>query len=119
MQSSIRVLIADDRPRSRKGMKALLSTWSEVEVVGEVLNGHEAVDFCEIHKPDVVLMDAQMPVKDGIKATRCIKDKWPEIKVIVLSIYRTYEEDAREAGADAFFEKGCPTKWLLNAITEP
>lgn len=118
MQVRTRVLIADDRSRSRKGLSALLSTSAQMEVVGEARNGVEAVALVEEIHPDVILMDARMPVMSGIEATRMIKGRWPDIKIIVLSMYRTYLEDAQQAGADSFLEKGCPPQELLKAILD-
>lgn len=113
-----RVLIADDRPRSRDGLKVLLATWPEVEVVGEAANGQEAVRLVEECRPEVVLMDAIMPVMDGLEATGIIKDRWPEVKVIVLTIHASCRLDALAAGADAFLIKGCPAADLLRAILD-
>jgi DNA-binding NarL/FixJ family response regulator len=66
--------------------------------------------------PDIVLMDARMPVMDGIEATRLIKSSWPEVKVIVLTMYTSYRADALAAGADGFFSKATPSEQLLEAI---
>jgi len=118
MEQPMRVLIADDRPRSRDGLRALLATWPEVEVVGEAADGQEAVHLVEECQPNVVLMDVRMPVMDGLEATRLIKDRWPEVKVIVLTMYATYRADALAAGADAFLVKGCPAEELLEAILD-
>jgi DNA-binding NarL/FixJ family response regulator len=126
----IRVLIADDAPRSRDGLRALLATAQlgtsaaptrpaqpKVEVVGEAANGQEAVHKVEVGQPDVVLMDARMPVMDGLEATRVIKDRWPEVKVVVLTMYPAYRNEALAAGADAVLVKGCPPERLLEAIS--
>lgn len=108
-KQKINVFIADDRSRSRAGLRALLATRPEFEIIGEATNGKEAVDLIESRQPDVVLMDANMPVMSGIEATRIIKDRWPQIKVIVLTLYSSYEVDAQTSGADAFLVKGgCP-----------
>jgi DNA-binding NarL/FixJ family response regulator len=124
----IRLLIADDAPRSRDGLRALLSTfrlgaqkpqdggWPQIEVVGEAANGQEAVRLVEECQPDVVLMDARMPVMDGLEATRLIKYKRPEVKVVVLTMYPVYRSEALSAGADAVLVKGCPPESLLEAI---
>ena len=113
-----RVLIADDRPRSRSGLKALLALRSEIQVVGEAANGQEAVRLVEELQPDVVLMDVKMPVMDGLEATRIIKERWPGVKVIVLTIHAGYRADALAAGADAFLVKGGPAKDLVKAILD-
>jgi len=118
MEQCTRVLIADDRPRSRDGLKALLLTWPEVEVVGEAADGREAVGLVEESHPDVVLMDSRMPVMDGLEATRLIKGNWPEVRVIVLTLYASHRTDALAAGADAFLVKGCPAEELLEAILD-
>jgi DNA-binding NarL/FixJ family response regulator len=118
IEQPTRVLIVDDRPQSRKGLKALLATWPEVKVVGEVNNGQEAVRHVEQFHPEVVLMDAKMPVMDGLEATELIKDRWPDVKVIVLTIHASCRFDALVAGADAFLIKGCPAVDLLEAILD-
>ncbi len=116
MKQHIRVLIADDGARSRAGLQALLATWPEVEVMGEVSNGQAAVDFVVAGQPDVVLMDVQMPGMDGVEATRYIKTQWPMVKVIVLTMHRAYRSAALAAGADAFLTKGGPPDQLLATL---
>lgn len=116
---SIRVLIADDHARSRNGLRALLATSPEVKVVGEATDGREAVSLAEEYRPDVVLMDIRMPVMDGLEATRYLKDHWPNIKVIGLTMYNALRADALAAGVDAFLTKGCSTDELLGTILQP
>ena len=117
MTMQTRVLIADDRPRSRSGLRAVLALRPEIEIVGEAADGQEAVRLVAECRPDVVLMDARMPVLDGVEATRLIKERWPEVRVIVLTIHASYRADALAAGADAFLVKGCPARELVAAIT--
>jgi DNA-binding NarL/FixJ family response regulator len=118
MPDGIGVLIADDRSPSRKGLRALLTTQPGIEVVGEARDGREAVRLVEEIRPDAVLMDAKMPAMDGLTATRLIKDKWPEIKVIMLTMYGADRAAAMKAGADAFLMKGCSAEQLLRAILD-
>jgi DNA-binding NarL/FixJ family response regulator len=118
MGQRIHVLIADDRPRSRGGLRALLANWSITEVICEAANGLEAVQRVEDCQPDVVLMDVRMPMLDGLEATRLIKGRWPRVKVVVLTMYAGYRADALAAGADDFLLKGCPIEELLEAISD-
>jgi YesN/AraC family two-component response regulator len=112
----IRVLIADDRLRSREGLRALLDTCEEIEVIGEASNGEEAVRMAEENCPDVVLMDVRMPVMGGVEATRLIKEKSPGVQVVILSLYTAYRISALAAGAVAFLVKGGPSDELLETI---
>lgn len=116
MTKHIRVLVVDDQPRARKSIKTLLATWSDAGHVREAANGREAVRLVEESQPDVVLMDVRMPEMDGIEATRLIKARWPQVKVIVLSMYPDYAADALEAKADTFFSKGMPPEELLATL---
>jgi DNA-binding NarL/FixJ family response regulator len=113
----MQILIADDQPRARQSLKALLATWPKVDGVREACSGQEAVRSVEEALPDVVVMDARMPDMDGVAATRVIKERWPRVKVVVWSMYPEYEAEARLAGADAFVTKGEPPQQLLSRIT--
>jgi DNA-binding NarL/FixJ family response regulator len=112
----IRVLIVDDQQSVRKGLQSLLSFSPQVQVVGEAMDGSDAVRLADECHPDVVLMDIQMPVMDGLEATRRIKDRWPEIRVIVLTMYARYQAKALASGADLFLLKGCTLQVLQDAI---
>ena len=116
MAQPIRVLIADDSVRARNGLRALLTTWPELEVVGEVANGQEAVRLVAERRPDVVLMDLQMPVMDGLQATRLIKTAWPAVSVVVLTSHADQQAAARAAGADTFVIKGSAPERLVSAL---
>jgi DNA-binding NarL/FixJ family response regulator len=118
MTKRIRVLVADNQPRARQSMKALLAAWSEVEEVGEAASGREAVRLVEAFQPDVALIDVRMPEMDGLEATRLIKAKWPQVKVILLSMYVEYETAAMAAGADAFVAKGDLAKKLRTILAD-
>ncbi|MCO5185435.1 MAG: response regulator transcription factor [Anaerolineae bacterium] len=112
----LRVLIADDRSRSRSGLRAILAMCPDLEVVGEATDGQESVALAATIHPDVVLMDMRMPVMDGETAIREINRLFPRIRVIALSLYREYEERALAAGAEAFLLKGCSAETLFAAM---
>ena len=116
MVKRMQILVVDDQPRARRSLKALLATWPQVEGIREAANGREAVGLVEEYRPDVVLMDARMPEMDGLQATRFIKARWPQVKVIMLSMYADYLDEALAAGADAFVSKGEPPEKLLTTL---
>ncbi len=102
----IKVLVVDDQWSVREGTRALLHLARDIDATREASNGQEAVQLVAEEQPDVVLMDVRMPVVDGIEATRQIKESWPQVKVLVLSMYAEHQEEALEAGADHFLVKG-------------
>ena len=123
--SPIKVLIVDDDMRTRKGLRALLETvyltvadaaCPQIELVGEAVNGLEALQMVETTNPDIVLMDVQMPEMDGIQATQKIKAKFPDVKIIILTVRSASRTAALEAGADAFLIKGGATRELVDTI---
>lgn len=116
MNQRVRVLIADDLRPARLGLSALLALHPWIELVGEAADGLEAVQMVAECHPDVVIMDMQMPVMDGLEATRRIKKRWSEVKIIGLTMYKRYEALAISAGVDDFLLKGCATETLLDAI---
>lgn len=116
MERHVRVLIADDHVRSRDGLRALLSSYPEIEVVGEASNGREAVEMVDAGRPDVVLIDVRMPVMDGLDAIREIKTQWPDVRTVVLSMYPGSRAAAVAAGADGFVLKGQPSEELVASI---
>jgi DNA-binding NarL/FixJ family response regulator len=125
MNQHVRLLIADDDPRVRQGLKAVFNmlqqthepaSRTEVDVVAEARNGQEAVALAEQYLPDVVLMDVRMPVVDGLQATSIIKKRWPEMKVVLLTIHSSCRSEASAAGADAFLIKDGSAEDLLRAV---
>jgi DNA-binding NarL/FixJ family response regulator len=115
----VRVLIADDCDTTRLGLGVLLSLEPAIEVIGEAANGQEAVQLAAEVQPDVVLMDGKMPIMDGLEATRIIKSRWPQMRVIMLTACTTYQAKAIVAGADACFLKdGRSIDALCDAILE-
>jgi DNA-binding NarL/FixJ family response regulator len=113
----MRILIADDQKRARHSLKALLATSLPETEIWEAGSGSEAMRLAEEVQPHLIVMDVRMPEIDGLVATRGIKSRWPDIKVVVLSMYPGYGEKARAAGADLFISKGESPERLLNAFT--
>lgn len=120
-----RILICDDEPRARQALRALLLTremtccdesTSEIQVAGEARNGYEAVELVKTLVPQVVVIDAWMPGMDGLEATRFIKKNWPEVRVVMLTMYPDQRTAALDAGADAFLLKGCHAETLIETI---
>ena len=111
-----RLLIADDRVRTRRALRAVLSLQPGIELIGEAADGEEALAAVERLRPDVVILDIRMPRVDGIAATRQIKTRWPKIRVIAHSLAEDLSEEALAAGADAFVPKGASAGELLKAL---
>jgi CheY-like chemotaxis protein len=102
---NIRVLVVDNQMRACRSMSALLATCPQVQASQEATNGDEALNRIPQFKPDIVVMDIVMPKMNGLEATRLIKMLWPQVKVILMSIYSDYRVNALAAGADAFVAK--------------
>ena len=116
MNNKCQILIVDDSRSFRKGMRALLEIQADMQVVGEAPNGEKALELVEELQPGLVLLDAQMPEMTGVEVTQRIKSRWPEKKVILMTMFPDYRAKAIEAGADAFLTKGVPPEQLLTVI---
>jgi len=114
----IRLLIADDHAVVRTGLRHLVATFDGVELVGAAANGDEAVALCAEHGPDVVLMDLEMPVLDGIEATRRIVEAAPGVAVVVLTSFSDREQILRalDAGAIGYLLKDAEPAELERAV---
>jgi DNA-binding NarL/FixJ family response regulator len=114
----IRVLLADDHRMVRAGLRALLASAADVEVVAEAADGAQAVQAVRDSAPDLVLMDLSMPVLDGIAATRTIRTDHPGVRVVVLSSFDDQDRvrQALAAGATGYVLKDCTPEELLAAI---
>ncbi len=115
---AIRLLIVDDSPQVRKDLGTLLTLAGDIDIVGEAANGQQGYRLAEELWPDVVLMDLEMPVLDGLEAVRRIKATDSACRVIMLTVQGSAEDRRRAnlAGADAFIVKGAPFEILLKAI---
>jgi YesN/AraC family two-component response regulator len=109
-----KIMIVDDSLRARCALKALISQQAGINVTAEAPNGQEAIQSINKQKPDLVLMDIRMPVMDGLDATKAIKARWPQIKVVILTMYPEHQTEALAAGADAFLMKGCSLEEITN-----
>jgi DNA-binding NarL/FixJ family response regulator len=118
MKPMIRVVIADDLPMFREGMHLLLDKQKELEITGEAGNGKELLDSVRQHRPDVVITDIEMPVMNGIEATKEIKKEFPETGVIALTMYGDdyLIEDMLEAGANGYLLKNTTSEELVTAV---
>jgi len=114
----VKVLICDDQDIVREGMRAILKTSPEMDIVGVASDGAEALDLIPSTKPDVVLMDLKMPTMNGIQATQQIHLRYPEVKVLVLTTYDADEWvfDAIRSGAAGYLLKDTPRDTLVAAI---
>ncbi len=113
-----RVLICDDHPVVRTGLRGMLDGQADFEVVGEAENGEEAVESAGRLRPDVVLMDLRMPKLDGVSATARIGERWPEAHVLVLTTSDSGADILRavEAGATGYVLKDAPREELFRAV---
>jgi DNA-binding NarL/FixJ family response regulator len=114
----IKILLVDDQPLFREGLRTLLSVHPDFEVVGEAGDGREAISLVRSRRPSVVLMDLQMPVLDGVAATRRLREEHPECRVIVLTTFDDDEMvfDGLRAGAVGYLLKDAPSEKLAEAI---
>ncbi len=116
----IRVLLADDHDVVRQGFRLVLQTQHDLEVVGEASNGREAIERARRLRPNLVLMDVDMPVMDGLEAARALRDRRPALPVIILSAYEdpALKNEAAAANAYAYLVKGCSGGLVLDTIEQ-
>ncbi len=114
----VNVLLVDDHELVRSGIEHLLNESSGIRVVGVASSGEESIEKADALKPDVILMDISMPGIGGIEASRKIRQKHPETKIIALSIHAEgpFPHHLLRAGAQGFISKNCPVNELINAI---
>lgn len=115
---SIRVLLADDQALFREGLETLLSVHKDIQVVGQAINGQDAIDQALKLRPDVILMDMQMPILNGTGATRRLKQSLPDCRVIVLTTFDDKETifEALRAGAAGYLLKDVGSTQLAESI---
>jgi two-component system, NarL family, response regulator DegU len=112
------IIIIDDHQLFREGVKRILDFESSFDVVAEGDDGSEAMDLVETHKPDVVIMDINMPTMNGVEATKMLVNRYPETKVIILSIHddENYVQHALKTGAQGYLLKEMDADALIDAV---
>lgn len=119
-KSNIKILVVDDHAITRNGIKTLLSVYDDMDLAGEASNGREAVKACKDLRPDIVLMDMDMPILNGIEATKSIKGYDPNIKIIALSSFsdKKYVSEAIKAGATSYILKNISPAEIVKTIRD-
>ena len=114
----IKLLLADDQPMFRQGLASLLSLETDLQVVGEANNGREAIALAESLQPDIILMDVRMPVCNGVEATKVIHQRFPWIKILVLTTFDhdEYVWQSLEAGALSYLLKNTSSSEVITAL---
>jgi YesN/AraC family two-component response regulator len=112
----INIMLVEDNIHARHALKALISQQEGINVIAEASNGQEAICKIEAQIPVLMIMDMRMPVMDGLEATKIIKARWPQIKIIILSMYADRQADVLSAGADSFLAKGCSIDVIASIV---
>jgi len=118
MKQATRVLIVDDHPMVAEGIQSILETYSDIDVIGTLTNGQEAVDQVQNLNPDVILLDLNMPVLNGLSATEIILERLPRTRIVILSMHDSseYISTALSHGALGYILKDVPTEEIKTAI---
>lgn len=116
--NKLRIILAEDHETIRDGLKLLVNSRSDMEVVGEADNGRTALQLAEEFSPDVVVMDVSMPELNGLQATKKLKDKSPQVKVLILTRHSEpgYLQELLQAGASGYVLKQSKSEELIRAI---
>lgn len=117
-QSFIKVLLADDHTLFRQGLRRIFELEEDFQIIGEAIDGKQAITMAESLKPDVVIMDINMPEKTGVEATKVIKEVYPDVKVLILSIHddEAYIFESIRAGANGYLLKDVESEVLVDAV---
>lgn len=118
MSEKIKVMLVDDEQLVRSGLKIMLETYPDIEVIHQAGNGREAFECCKIEVPDVVLMDIRMPVSTGIEGTKLIKEAYPEVKIVMVTTFQDteYIVEAMQYGASGYLLKDSSYEAIYDGI---
>ena len=118
MSEKIKVMLVDDEQLIRSGLKIMLETYPDIEVINQAGNGREAFECCKIEVPDVVLMDIRMPVSTGIEGTKLIKEAYPEVKIVMVTTFQDteYIVEAMQYGASGYLLKDSSYEAIYDGI---
>ena len=118
MSEKIRVMLVDDEQLIRSGLKIMLETYPDIEVIHQAGNGREAFECCQMEVPDVVLMDIRMPVSTGIEGTKLIKEAYPEVKIVMVTTFQDteYIVEAMQYGASGYLLKDSSYEAIYDGI---
>ena len=118
MSEKIKVMLVDDEQLIRSGLKIMLETYPDIEVIHQAENGREAFECCKIEVPDVVLMDIRMPVSTGIEGTKLIKEAYPEVKIVMVTTFQDteYIVEAMQYGASGYLLKDSSYEAIYDGI---
>ena len=114
----IKILLVDDHPFIREGVRACLLKYDQFEVVGEASSGKEAIDKARELSPDIIVMDIMMPEMDGLEATKCLREACPQAKVLILTVHdkKEFVREMIQSGARGYIRKSIATFELVSAI---
>jgi len=120
MKKKIRVFVVEDQPKILKNQLKLLGGFTEIEIVGKAMSGEEALQDLESTAPDVILLDLGLPGISGIEVTRRAKERWPEMEILIFTIFEEEEKvmEAIQAGASGYLLKGMEAVKIVEAISE-
>ena len=118
MSEKIKVMLVDDEQLIRSGLKIMLETYPDIEVIHQAGNGREAYEYCQIEVPDVVLMDIRMPISTGIEGTKLIKEAYPEVKIVMVTTFQDteYIVEAMQYGATGYLLKDSSYEAIYDGI---
>lgn len=119
-KQTARLIVVDDHPASRAGLRTLLRTARDLEVVGEAATGRQAIDLCSQLQPDLVLLDLHLPDMDGISVARSIIELCPTTRVVMVTLEASpaYRAEALQSGVRGYVIKGAPRRELLAVVRQ-